>query len=209
MGYRTDIRRPACGDRLPESMDDHAGAVVFGGPMSANDDHEDFIRAELDWIPRVIDSGKPFLGICLGAQLLSRALGATVSTHPEGIYEIGYFPVRATGAGRAVFDPEMRVFQWHKEGFELPAGAELLAEGDAYPIQAYRYGSNAYAIQFHPEVTEAMNRQWARRGARRRSEPGAQPAEEQFRDRRRYDPQVEQWLDRFLLLWLNSGAADG
>ncbi len=208
MGYRTDICRPACGDRLPESMDDHAGAVVFGGPMSANDAHEDFIRAELDWIPTVIASGKPFLGICLGAQLLSRALGATVSTHPEGIYEIGYFPVRATGAGRAMFDAEMKVFQWHKEGFELPDGGELLAEGDAYPNQAYRYGRNAYALQFHPEVTEAMNRQWARRLAHRLSEPGAQPAEQQLRDRRRHDPQVEAWLDRFLPYWLNSGVAE-
>ena len=62
MGYRTDICRPACGDRLPESMDDHACAVVFGGPMSANDAHEDFIRAELDWIPTVIASGRMVAG---------------------------------------------------------------------------------------------------------------------------------------------------
>ena len=101
----------------------------------------------------------------------------------------------------------MQVFQWHKEGFELPDGAELLAEGDAYPNQAYRYGANAYAIQFHPEVTEAMHRQWVQRGAQRLSEPGAQPAEEQLRNRHRYDQQVEQWLDRFLPYWLNAGVA--
>lgn len=203
MGYRPEICRPACGDSLPDSLEDHVGFAVFGGPMSANDDHEDFIRAELDWIPKVVESGKPFLGICLGAQLLARALGAKVYPHPEGIYEIGYFPVRATPAGRDAFDEEMQVFQWHKEGFDLPDGAELLAEGDYYPNQAFRYGANAYGIQFHPEVTEAINRRWLKGGAHRLVEPGAQPADEQLEKRARYDPYVDRWLDRFLRIYLN------
>ena len=78
-------------------MDGYAGTIVFGGPMSANDDGKlPGIRAQLDWIPTALDSGRPFLGICLGAQLLARALGATVKPHPAGLAEIGYFPVSYT-----------------------------------------------------------------------------------------------------------------
>ena len=130
-----------------------------------------------------------------------------MASHPDGIYEIGYYPVRATAAGGGIFDREMQVFQWHREGFELPEGAVLMAVGDAYPNQAYRYGDNAYALQFHPEVTEAMNRLWARRGAQRLGAPGAQSVTEQLRNRARYDPGVERWLDRFLRFWLESGVA--
>ena len=75
LGYELDLRCPMLGAPLPASMDDHEAVVVFGGPMSANDDHLDGIRAELDWIPRAVESGKPYLGICLGAQLLARAGG--------------------------------------------------------------------------------------------------------------------------------------
>jgi GMP synthase (glutamine-hydrolysing) len=205
MGYRLEFCRPACGDSLPQSMDGYAAVLVFGGPMSANDDHEDFIRAELDWIPRVIDCGTPFLGICLGAQLLSRCLGGRVAPHPQGIQEIGYFPVHPTPAGRAFFPDTMQVFQWHKEGFDLPNGAELLAEGEVYTHQAFRYRGNAFALQFHPEVTEAINRLWINGGAHRLLQPGAQPVDQQFANRQRFDPIVDRWLDDFLAKVLASG----
>ena len=82
---------------------------------------------------------KPFLGICLGAQMCARQLGGRVFRHPEGHAEIGYYPIRPTAAGLAVVDawPEY-VYQWHREGFDLPAGAELLAEGDMFEVQAIR-----------------------------------------------------------------------
>ena len=73
-GFSLDIRRPVLGDPLPATLEDHAGAVVFGGPMSANDD-EDFIRREIDWLSVPLSENKPFLGICLGAQMLVRHLG--------------------------------------------------------------------------------------------------------------------------------------
>ena len=95
LGYPLDMRRPRFGDALPETMRDHAGAVIFGGPMSANDDDE-FIRREIDWIAVPLKEDKPFLGICLGAQMLARALGARVFPHPEGQAEIGYYPIRPT-----------------------------------------------------------------------------------------------------------------
>ncbi|MGA7972017.1 MAG: glutamine amidotransferase, partial [Pseudolabrys sp.] len=70
-GYPLDIRRPRFGDPLPETMADHAGAVIFGGPQSANDE-DDFIKRETDWIGVPLRDEKPFLGICLGAQMMAR-----------------------------------------------------------------------------------------------------------------------------------------
>ena len=113
--------------------------------MSANDE-DDFIRREIDWIAVPLKEDKPFLGICLGAQMCARQLGGRVFRHPEGHAEIGYYPIRPTAAGLAVVEqwPE-RVYQWHREGFDLPPGAELLAEGDTFEVQAIRYGPSLRA----------------------------------------------------------------
>src|ERR1044071_7284710 len=153
-GYALDIRRPRFGDPLPTTLADHAGAVIFGGPQSANDP-DDFIKAEIDFIGVPLRENKPFLGICLGAQMLARYLGERVAPHPEGKAEIGYYQVRPTAAGRAICAWPDHMYQWHREGFNLPRSAELLAEGDIFPIQAFRAGS-AFAIQFHAAVTPAL-----------------------------------------------------
>ena len=138
-GFDLDIRRPPLGDPLPETLADHAGAVVFGGPMSANDEDE-FVRRETDWLAVPLGEDKPFLGICLGAQMLVNHLGGRVDGHHEGLVEIGWYPLRATDQGKALMHwPEM-VYQFHREGFTLPAGATLLATSDTYPNQAFRYG---------------------------------------------------------------------
>ncbi|MFO1352628.1 MAG: hypothetical protein U1F68_18940 [Gammaproteobacteria bacterium] len=99
-GYAIEMRCPMLGHGLPERLDDYAAVLVMGGPMSANDDHLLGIRAELDWLPVVLGAAKPYLGVCLGAQLLARALGARVSPHDEGLTEVGYFPVYATAGAR-------------------------------------------------------------------------------------------------------------
>jgi len=72
--------RPALGDRLPETLEDYAGAIVFGGPMSAND-NEEFIKREIDWMSVPLKENKPFFGICLGAQMLSKHLGIPSNQH--------------------------------------------------------------------------------------------------------------------------------
>ncbi len=87
-GYELDIRRPVLGEPLPETLARHAGAVVFGGPMSANDP-DDFVKAEIRWLEVPLKEQKPFLGICLGAQMLVRHLGGKVQPHREGLTEIG------------------------------------------------------------------------------------------------------------------------
>lgn len=211
-GYRLDIRRPCLGDPLPATLADHAAAIVFGGPQSANDCH-DYVRTEIDWIGTALREAKPYLGICLGAQMLARHLGARVAPHPEGLVEIGYYPLRTTPAGQSLlgskasgFWPD-HVYHWHREGFELPAGAELLASGDAFPNQAFRYGASAYGLQFHPEVTHHMMCRWMVRGSERLSLPGARPRHAHFTDRLQHDARVRAWLEDFLDRWLTSGAA--
>ncbi len=206
LGCELDVRCAACGEGLPPTMEEHAGAVVFGGPMSANDDHLPFVRTELEWIPTVLESGRPFLGVCLGAQLLARVLGARIGPRPDGAHEIGFYPVSPTEAGRPLLKRRRHVYQWHGEGFELPAGAELLATGELFPNQAFRVGA-ALGVQFHPEVTGAMMGRWTRKALHRLILPGAQSREEQFRKRALYEPEIDAWLPGFLSAWLAGPAA--
>ena len=202
MGYTLDIRQPSGGGLLPGTMRDHDAAVIFGGPMSANDDcRYDFIHSQISWIPVVLESGKPFLGICLGAQMLARTLGAPVGFHPEKRVEIGYHPVTPTEEGRAFIDKIHLVYQWHSEGFDLPDGAVHLARSDTFEYQAFRYG-NAFGIQFHPEVTGKIMGNWSTYAAHRLSEPGAQSKNDQFRLRPRSERQVRGWLRKFMPTWL-------
>ncbi len=201
-GYTLDIRRPRFGEPLPRTMDGHDGVVIFGGPMSANDD-DDWLRREIDWIATPLKAGKPFLGICLGAQMLARHLGHRVAPHPEGRVEVGYYPVRPTASGRETW-PDVfpaKVYQWHREGFDLPGGAILLAEGDDFQAQAFRYGPAAYGLQFHPEVTYQMMCRWTTGGAERMTLPGALPRDRHFRDWYLHDGAVARWLDGFLRQW--------
>ena len=200
-GYTFDIRRPRFGDPLPDTLAHHDGAVIFGGPMSANDE-EDFVRREIEWLKVPLREEKPFLGICLGAQFLARHLGSTVYCHRDGQVEIGYYPLRPTGAGRTLCASwPNHVYQWHREGFDLPRGAELLAEGDAFPVQMFRWGPAAYGVQFHPEVTHAMMCRWTTRGAARMQLPGARPRAAHFVGRAAYDYAIRGWLDAFVDHW--------
>ncbi len=196
-GFALDIRRPPLGDPLPETLEDHAGAVIFGGPMSANDP-EDFVQAETDWLSVPLAEDKPFLGICLGAQMLANHLGGRVGPHPDGLVEIGWYPLEPTEAGRALMDWPSMVYHFHREGFELPQTATLLATGSAYPNQAFRYGENAWGVQFHAELTRAMMHRWVVRGAERFTLCGAQQGRDHLDGRMIYDAVLGAWLHRFL-----------
>ena len=199
-GFSLDIRRLRCGDALPETLAEHAGAVVFGGPMSAND-HDENVKKEIEWMDVPLREQKPFFGICLGAQILARALGAKVDFHPEGLVEVGYYPLRATEAGRKLLEWPDYVYQWHREGFDLPAGAVLLAEGDAFRNQAFQFGRAAFGFQFHSELTHAMMCRWTTRGHARLALPNARPRADHFEDRLVHDPKTRSWLGKFLDLW--------
>ncbi|MBT5194563.1 MAG: glutamine amidotransferase [Rhodospirillaceae bacterium] len=208
-GYQPVICRHACGDPLPETLDDFAAAVIFGGPMSANDDHLPFIRAELDWLDIPLREDKPFLGICLGAQLLARKLGGRVEHHEDGYHEIGYYKITPSPAGRHLFKDEQYFYQWHSEGFTLPRGVPgivHLAGSELFPDQAFRIG-NAYGVQFHPDVTNDMVMRWSTMAAHRMVLPGAQARDRQFSNLNAYGDQIEGWTRNFFVHWLKGGQA--
>jgi GMP synthase (glutamine-hydrolysing) len=206
LGYPLDIRRPRFDDPLPETMDAHSAAVIFGGPQSANDG-DDFVKREIDWIGVPLRDKKPYLGICLGAQMMALHLGSRVYPHPDGHAEVGYYPIRPTKVGRKVCAewPD-HVYQWHREGFDLPEHGELLAEGDAFSVQAFRYGTG-YALQFHPEVTHAMMYRWLVRGAHRMELPGTKQRHEHISGRAVHDFASRNWLAAFLDHWLGRKTA--
>lgn len=207
-GFDLDIRRPPLGDQLPGTLDGHAGAVVFGGPMSAND-HDEFVRRETDWLTVPLKENRPFLGICLGAQMLVNHLGGKVEGHGDGLVEIGWYPIKATEEGRKLMHwPEM-VYQFHREGFSLPKDAVLLASSDTYPNQAFRYGDNAWGIQFHAELTRVMMQRWVVRGAERFVLPGAQPGRDHLGGRLIWDMHLKRWLDEFLVTIFGRGDGRG
>jgi len=140
----------------------YAGLIFLGGPMSANDPLPYFDRERV-LIARAVERGQPLLGICLGSQLIARSLGADVHRNAEN--EIGWFDIEFTEG--AVRDPlfagipgPATVFHWHSDTWELPPGAELLAQSQACRNQAFRAGRNIYGLQFHLEVTPAMIADW-------------------------------------------------
>jgi GMP synthase (glutamine-hydrolysing) len=196
-GFPLDIRRPVLGDPLPDTLARHSGAVIFGGPMSANAP-DPFVRQEIEWIGVPLKENKPYLGICLGAQMLVRHLGGKVEADGKGATEIGWYPLRPTEQGRTLMKWPNMVYHFHGEGFDVPRGAKLLAEGDAYPHQAIRYGDNAWGVQFHAELTRAMMQRWVVHGADHFSLPNAQQGREHLEGRMIFDAPLRAWLSDFL-----------
>jgi GMP synthase (glutamine-hydrolysing) len=202
-GYELHRLCPNLGCELPEDMSDYAGVVIFGGPMSANDCGTlNGIKCELDWIPKVVEAGVPFLGLCLGAQLLTRALGGRVGSHPEGHIEAGYVQIEPTELGRAWFKGPLKVYQFHREGMDIPECCKLLATGETYRNQAFRYGESAFGFQFHPEVTLEMKQIWTLKAAQRLAMPGAQQRGVHLSMHAIYDPPLDRWTNGFLDRWL-------
>jgi GMP synthase (glutamine-hydrolysing) len=155
---------------LPNAADFDA-LVMLGGPMSVNDALP-YIREEERLANVYMDGGRKVLGICLGAQIMAKALGAKVYKGPAT--EVGWHDITLCDEG--LTDPSMmklasysplniagrrlKVFQWHGETFDIPGGGQRLACSELYPNQAFRYGTNAYAFQFHMEVTAQMIYDW-------------------------------------------------
>lgn len=202
-GHPLDIRRPRYGEPLPETLADHAGTVIFGGPMSANDS-DDYVRAEIALIELALREQSPFLGVCLGAQMMALCLGAEVKTDPDGHVEIGYHDVEPLDSASLGGEWPRRFYQWHREGFDLPAGSVPLATSQGrFPNQALQYGSAAIGLQFHPEITYAMAARWSGRNDHRlHLLPGAMARNEQLAEHIVQGPIVRRWLAGFLEDWL-------
>lgn len=156
------------GNALPLSIKPYAGLIVMGGAMNVDETEKyPFLKTECELIRKAVESDKPVLGICLGAQLLAKALGSRV--YPGHQKEVGWQPIFLTDAGckdpvfSAFTDSKSQpVFHWHGDTFELPKNSALLASSEQYPNQAFSYKNNAYGLQFHIEITHDMIRQWVK-----------------------------------------------
>lgn len=202
-GYVLDIRYPLSGDDLPHSLEHHAGVVVFGGPMSANDSDAQ-LRREIDWLQTPLRQKKPFLGLCLGAQMMARQMGVRVYRPTSQRGELGYHRIRPTAAADQICDTKFPrfVYQWHFDGFDIPTGGYRLAEGDGdFPNQAYICEGNVVGLQFHPEVTYQMICRWTTRGAARLGHSGSPPREQHLEGWFLHDRAVDQWISAFLRAW--------
>jgi GMP synthase (glutamine-hydrolysing) len=160
------------GGRLP-GWREYDLVLAMGGPMGAYDEaRHPWLAEERQWIASAVRAGTPYLGVCLGAQLLAASLGAEVRTGDTP--EVGVLPIEVTGPGRAdpvfgVLGGQFSALQWHGDTFEIPAGAVHLGQSAAYPNQAFRFGEAAYAVQFHVEVTDSMLAEWREVPAYQRS----------------------------------------
>ena len=150
------------GHAVPSSLDDVSALVFMGGSMSVNDSAP-WLADEIDLIERAHKANVPMLGICLGSQLLTKALGGTVSKGDNG-QEIGWHELKRCVAAEGIAGLENLAeqsiaFHWHGDTFSLPPNAELILSSDCYPHQAYVLGKTL-AMQFHPEVTAEMVQEW-------------------------------------------------
>lgn len=193
-------------------LDKYEALIILGGPMNSDqiDTYPNLIT-EVEIIREAVEQDMSILGICLGAQLLAKALGGSVSRNETR--EIGWYDVEMSEAGLAdpvlsTFAPRQEVFQWHEDGISLPPGIDVLAGSPASPVQAFRHGEHAYGFQFHLEVNAPLIERWLTVPAhleslreeagtvdpddiRRKAETSIGPLEELSR------ATFSRWIDRF------------
>ena len=150
-------------DGIPPSAADTELLIVLGGPIGAYEEATyPFLTDELRLIQSRLDSERPLMGICLGAQLIARAAGSRV--YPSGMKEIGFAPITLTEAGTesclAPFATAPVTLHWHGDTFDLPDGAEHLARSEVCETQAFTIARNTVAFQFHPEATGRNIEHW-------------------------------------------------
>ncbi|MEW6003105.1 MAG: type 1 glutamine amidotransferase [Nitrospirota bacterium] len=160
---------------IQPSLEEFNTLVIMGGPMGVYEmERYPHLKIGTRIIRESINRGMRILGICLGSQMVAYCLGEEV--YPGSQKEIGWYRIELTGDG--LKDPLMRrlaihprvgdfwrgfkVFHWHGDTFDLPTGAVLLASSKLYKNQAFRYGENVYAFQFHIEVTKDMLLEWVK-----------------------------------------------
>ena len=163
-GVLFEYQSLATDDSLSIDHQKYSALIVMGGPMGVYQTEQyPFLETEVKIIRAFLAEGKPFLGICLGAQVLAKALGAFVGKNKQK--EIGWYPLNLTD--QAKDDPLFKkmkvtetVFQWHGDTFQIPQGAVCLASSPLCTHQAFRFGKNVYGLQFHVEMTKELVDEW-------------------------------------------------
>ena len=190
------------GEMPAEEWEHVTALIILGGPMSVDEEEGfPFLRWEKRIIRAAIDEAVPILGICLGAQLIASTLGAQVFHGP--VKEIGWSPISITPHGQVDsllgYLPESAtVFQWHSDGFELPAGAIRLATSAHYSTQAFRVGKTIYGLQFHLEVTPRMIARWIDERSKDLALAPYVLPDKILADTHSYAPTLKYYAERFL-----------
>src|SRR5438552_14003031 len=190
------------GEMPAEEWENVTALIILGGPMSVDEEESfPFLRWEKRIIRAAIDEAVPILGICLGAQLIASTLGTQVFHGP--VKEIGWSPISITPHGQVDsllgYLPESAtVFQWHSDGFELPAGAIRLASSVNYENQAFRLGRNIYGLQFHLEVTPRMVARWVDERSKDLAQALYILPDKILADTQSYAPALKYYGERFL-----------
>ncbi|MCP4430000.1 MAG: glutamine amidotransferase [Gammaproteobacteria bacterium] len=202
MGYQIDWYYPHEGNPLPEP-EAYRGAVIFGCRDSVNDT-EDWIAEELRWVQSCLKTDCAFLGICFGGQLLAKVLGARVARHENNLTEVGFIELLPSESADSDFTTPLKLFQWHKEGFELPSNTTLLCSSDRFQNQAFQYNDRFYGLQFHPEVNHSVISQWFDTNNDYDSEGLDRASRARHLDyARQHDDAITEWFSEFLKKWLN------
>jgi GMP synthase (glutamine-hydrolysing) len=163
-GWDVSFCEAAVDDLRHQSIRNANLLVVLGGPIGAYEtDIYPFLKSEIDLIEYRLSRDLPTLGICLGSQLMAKALGSRVFAGP--VKEIGWGSVALTREGASsclnpLGEADARVLHWHGDSFDLPDGAQLLASNAHYENQAFAYGRNALALQFHLEADPRQLEEW-------------------------------------------------
>ncbi|MFD2206566.1 type 1 glutamine amidotransferase [Kiloniella antarctica] len=192
---------PSNGEALPENFDDFTAVIVYGGMEGAYDSYS-YLKAELDWIKRWVDAGKPYLGICLGGQLLAKAMGGEAYADKLGQKEVGFHKVKSEVTDGLLGKLPDYFFQWHRDTFDLPKSATRLASSEKFQNQAFSLGAKVIGLQFHPEVTLEVAETWFRQFPGALKEPDMKSLPEIEAQFRQFDGSIESWTRSLLRKWL-------
>jgi len=194
------------GEKLLSDPGIFKGVVVLGGPMNVDEeDRYPFLKPENEFIQKVLKANIPFLGICLGSQLLAKAAGARVVRSP--VKEIGWYKIQLTETGKK--DPLFKgfrendpIYHWHGDMFQVPVRGQLLAEAQGCPHQALKVGDRAYGLQFHVEVTDRSIKEWCDEYSAAdlpgRLEHARSMMEDYWKHKKAFDRQAEVLYNNFL-----------